>query len=140
MPKQAAGKEVLIERDILTTSGSLLFGAIKVDQINLLATPAWSVCSKSKEHRPDTPVGRGDTEVPAMKLSPIGEDDSGEYVSRDSESSDLEVNILQKVSSVIAQLAAESAEQQRVGVGNPGKSKRKGRGTGRVAAQPPKPV
>ncbi|GAA0162402.1 hypothetical protein LIER_18505 [Lithospermum erythrorhizon] len=59
VPKQAAGKEVVVERDVPTSSGSLKFGAIKVDQ-----------------HRPDTPISRGDIEVSAMKLSPIGEDDA----------------------------------------------------------------
>ncbi|GAA0183768.1 hypothetical protein LIER_31122 [Lithospermum erythrorhizon] len=111
VPKQAARKEVMVERDIPTSSGSLKFRAIEVDQVTLLPTPTGSVI---KEHRPDTPISTGDTEVSAMKLSPIGEDDGGE------------------------DLAAESTKQQRGSIGNIGKSKKKARGNGRVAAPPPK--
>ncbi|GAA0175920.1 hypothetical protein LIER_41992 [Lithospermum erythrorhizon] len=129
----AVGKGVVIERDIPSSSGTMQFGAIEVDPATLLPTPVGSVV---KELRQDTPVSRGDTEVLAMQLSPIGEEDaSGEDVEKESKS-DLEANILQKVSSVIAQLAAESVEQQRGGTGNTRRSKKKGR----VAAPPPKPV
>ncbi|GAA0158006.1 hypothetical protein LIER_15141 [Lithospermum erythrorhizon] len=138
VPKQAVGKGVVIERDIPTSSGAMQFGAIEVDSATLLPTHVGSVI---KELRQDTPVSRGDTEVPAMQLSPIGEEDaSREDVAKESESSDLKANILQKVSSVIAQLAAESVEQQRGGTGNTGRSKKKGRGNGRVVAPPPIPV
>ncbi|GAA0151839.1 hypothetical protein LIER_10468 [Lithospermum erythrorhizon] len=51
VPKKVTGKEVVIERGVATSSGSLQFGAI--DQAALLPTPVGSVCSKAKEARPD---------------------------------------------------------------------------------------
>ncbi|GAA0162521.1 hypothetical protein LIER_43608 [Lithospermum erythrorhizon] len=112
LPKQVGGKEVVIGKDVPSSSGTMQFGAIEVDPATLLPTP----------------------------LSPIGEEEaSGEDEVKGADC-DLEANILQKVSSVIAQLAAESVEQQKGGVGNAGKSKKKGRGNGQAAAPPPQPV
>ncbi|GAA0171467.1 hypothetical protein LIER_41165 [Lithospermum erythrorhizon] len=113
--QKVGGKEAVIERDVPSSSGTMQFGAIEVDPATLLPTPVGSVV---KERRQDTPVGRGDAEIPAIQVSPIGEEKaSGED-----------------------ELAAESVEQQKGGVGNAGWSKKKGRGNGRVAALPPQPV
>ncbi|GAA0173751.1 hypothetical protein LIER_27303 [Lithospermum erythrorhizon] len=135
--QKVGGKVNVIGKDVPSSSGTMQFGAIEVDPATLLPTP---VGSEVKEYRQDTPIARGDTEVPSIQLCPIGEEEaSGEDEMKGTEC-DLEANILQKVSSVIAQLAAESVEQQKGGVGNAGKSKKKGRGNGRVAVPPPQPV
>ncbi|GAA0147297.1 hypothetical protein LIER_42947 [Lithospermum erythrorhizon] len=136
VPRKDTGKAVVIEEGVATSSGSLQFGAI--DRTTFLPTPVGSVCTKPREARPDTPAGRGVLEVPVLQLSPIGEDDGGEGIAQASGSKVLEANILQKVSSVIAQLAAESAEQQ--GGGSVGKNKKKGKGNGQAVVPPPKPA
>ncbi|GAA0145777.1 hypothetical protein LIER_36183 [Lithospermum erythrorhizon] len=135
VPRKDTGKAVVREEGAATSSGSLQFGAI--DQTTLLPTPVGSVYTKPREARPDTPAGRGVLEVPVLQLSPIGKDDGSEGVAQAS-GSKLEANILQKVSSVIAQLAAESDEQQ--GVGSVGKNKKKDKGNGRAVVPPPKPA
>ncbi|GAA0185213.1 hypothetical protein LIER_32501 [Lithospermum erythrorhizon] len=137
VPNQVGSKVDMIGKDVPSSSGTMQFGAIEVDPATLLQTPVGSVV---KEHRQDTPIVRGDTEVSLMQLSPIGEEEaSGEDEMKGTECG-LEANILQKVSSVIAQLAAESVEQQKGNIGNAEKNKKKGRGNGRVAAPPPQPV
>ncbi|GAA0146493.1 hypothetical protein LIER_06428 [Lithospermum erythrorhizon] len=132
-------KEALDESDVPGSSAMLKFGAIDIEEVNLLPTPAGSVSSKVSETRPNTQVNRGVNDVPVLQLSPIGEvvieeEEGG------SKSTDLEANILQKVLSMITQLAAESAEQIRGGAVVLEKNKKKGRGRGRLADPPPKSV
>ncbi|GAA0176023.1 hypothetical protein LIER_29090 [Lithospermum erythrorhizon] len=137
--ESAKGKEALEESDAPGSSGTLKFGAIDIEQVNLLPIPAGSVSSKVKETRPDTPVNRGVNDVPTLQLSPIGEDVIEEEEGG-SKSTDLETNILQKVSSVTAQMAVEPAQQIRGGSVILEKNKKKGRRSSRLAAPPPNPV
>ncbi|GAA0173496.1 hypothetical protein LIER_43948 [Lithospermum erythrorhizon] len=137
VPKQVGSKANMVGKDVPSSSGAMQFGAIEVDPATLLPTPVGSVV---KEYRQDTPIVRGDTEVSPMQLSPIGEEEASGEDDVNGTECGLEANILQKVSSVIAQLAADSVEQQKGNVGNAGKNKKKGRGNGRLAAPPPQPV